>query len=137
MPVTFLLEENHCIMLWRISDPWTLPELTAYYKDAQYILDHAEQPVHSLVDLQQARRMPAGVLKARYTSTWNHPRSGFTVVAGGTPLMSRMLELVFKMTRFERVRLFPDEAEARAFLNTLVNNQDTNADSADQSAPSV
>ena len=135
MPVTFRLEDNQRVMLWRLSDPWTLPELMAYYKEAQTILDGADQAVHSLIDLQQARRMPSGVLKARYTSTWDHPRSGYTVVAGGTPLMSRMLELVFKMTRFERVKFFEDEAEARVFLNELINSAGTA--SPDQSAPSV
>jgi hypothetical protein len=132
MPVTFELEENRRVMLWRLIDPWTLPELMAYYKEAQNILDGADQAVHSLIDLQQARRMPSGVLKARYTSTWDHPRSGYTVIAGGTPLMSRMLELVFKMTRFERIRFFEDEAAARAFLNELISTN-----SPDQSAPSV
>src|SRR6185436_16852116 len=86
MPVTLHLEDNQRIMFWQLADPWTMPELFANYKESQRIFDEATHMVHVLVDLQQARHIPSGVLKARYNANWSHPRSGYTVVIGSNLL---------------------------------------------------
>jgi hypothetical protein len=120
MPVTLRLEENQRIMFWQFIDPWTLPELLAHYKESETIFKNATHLVHSLVDLQQARGLPSGILKARYNADWSHPRSGYTVVIGSSLLVKRTAELLFKITRFDRVKFFPDEPSARVYLDTLI-----------------
>lgn len=120
MPVALQLEDNQRIMFWQFSDPWTMPELFAHYKESESIFKNATHRVHSLVDLQQARSLPSGILKARYRADWSHPRSGYTVVIGSSPLVKRTAELLFRITRFDRVKFFEDEASARAYLDKLI-----------------
>jgi len=120
MPVTMQLEENGRIMFWQFSDPWTLPELFVHYKESEAIFKNATHLVHSLIDLQQARSMPSGILKARFNADWSHPRSGYTVLIGSSLLVKRTAELLFKITRFDRVKFFPDEPSARAFLDERI-----------------
>src|ERR1044071_6953713 len=120
MPVTLQLEENGRIMFWHLTDPWTMPELVAHYKQSQDIFNNATHVVHVLVDLHEARNVPSGVLKARYNADWSHPRSGYTVVIGSNLLIKRTLELLFRITRFNRLKFFDDEAAARAYLNEVI-----------------
>jgi hypothetical protein len=120
MPVIFQFEEDQHIMFWHFSDPWTVPQLMAHYKESQSILHDANHFVHSLVDMQQARTLPSGVLQARYHADWKHPRSGYVAVIGTSLLPRRMLEMLFRLTQFERVRFFQNETAARAFLAELV-----------------
>ena len=121
MPVTFELQDNGSLMYWKIADPWTLNELVGYYKEAETVLDNAPHMVHSLVDVQHVHHIPAGVLSARYVTTWHHPRSGQTTIIGATPLIRAMLETLFQVVRFNRVRFFNDEADARNYLLQLIN----------------
>ena len=123
MPVTFELQENGSLMYWKLEDPWTLPELIGYYKQAESIFDNAPHMVHSLVDVQHVRQIPGGVLSARHAKTWHHPRSGQTVIVGATPLIKAMVETLFQLVRFNRVRFFNDEVEARNYLLRLIEQE--------------
>ncbi len=123
MAVTFELQENGSLMYWKIEDPWQLNELVGYYKQAAMILDNAPHMVHSLVDVQHVRQIPAGALSASHVTTWRHPRSGQTAIVGATPLIKAMMETLFQLVRFNRVRFFNDEVEARNYLLRLIEQE--------------
>ncbi|MEP7285178.1 MAG: hypothetical protein ABI947_05365 [Chloroflexota bacterium] len=130
MPVTFHFQENDRIMLWTLTDPWNVPDLMSFYKQAEVVLNNAPYIVHSLIDFRQARHIPAGALKARQTNTWDHPRSGQTVVVGAAPLLKKTLEALFRIMRFDRLKFFDGEAEARAYLRDLIAQEtESHADS--------
>ena len=120
MPVTFEFQENDRIMLWTFADPWTVPDLMSFYKQAEVVLNNAPHTIHSLIDFRQARQIPAGALKTRQTNTWDHPRSGQTIVVGAAPVLKKTLEVVFRIVRFDRLKFFDNEAEARAYLRDLI-----------------
>lgn len=119
MPVTFKLDAEQRIIFWYISDPWTLPQLTVHYNDVIAILDSTDHTINSIIDIRGVHKIPSGILKARYLSTWDHPRNGYALVVGATPLLRNIAEAAFKIARFERASFFPNEDEARAFLETL------------------
>ena|SRR5579871_5238601 len=121
MPVTFELQENGWLMYFKIADPWKMIDLVTYYKQTEAIFDSATHSVHSLVDVQHARQLPAGVLSVRHVKTWHHPRSGQTAIIGASPLARSMLETIFQLARFNRARFFVNEADARQYLLGLIN----------------
>jgi len=120
MPVTFELQENGTVMYWKIEDPWKLSELLMYYKQAETIFNNSSHVIHSLVDVRYARQKPAGVLSARHSTTWHHPRSGQTAIVGASPVVKVMVETIFQLVRFNRARFFDSEVEARNYLLMLV-----------------
>ena len=120
MPVILELQENGNVMYWKIEDPWKLNELLMYYKQAETIFNDSSHIIHSLVDVRYARRIPAGVLSARHSTTWHHPRSGHTAIVGASPVVRAMIEAIFHLVHFNRARFFDSEAEARNYLLMLV-----------------
>src|SRR5260370_23166639 len=97
MPVSMELQEDGCIMVWRIADPWTIKELKEYYPQAKAYLDSATQMIHSLVDVRDAHRVAPDVLSGRHTSTWNHPMSGQMAVIGASGVIRMTIETVFRL----------------------------------------
>src|SRR5438128_4715631 len=116
MPVTIELQENGSVVYWKIEDLWKLSELITYYKQAEAIFNNSSNVIHSLVDVQYARQIPAGALSVRHSTTWHHPRSGQTAIVGASPLIRAMAETIFQLVRFNRARFFDSEAEARNYL---------------------
>jgi hypothetical protein len=120
MPVDLEMKENARVMFWRFVDPWSLAELKPLTIQARDILQEATFTVHSFADLRQAHHVPSGVLSTRQVTTWHHPRSGQLVILGASPFIKIMLETIFRIARFDRFRLFDDEAEALAYLRGLI-----------------
>ncbi|SRR5258708_168360 len=120
MPVNLEVKDNGRVMFWRFVDPWSLAELKPLTIQARDILQQATFTVHSIADLRQAHRVPSGVLSARQVTTWHHPRSGQLAVLGASPFIKVMMETIFRIARFDRFRLFDDEAEALAYLQSLI-----------------
>src|SRR5258708_28743950 len=120
MPVDLELKDNGRVMVWRFVDRWSLAELKPLTLQARDILKQATFTVHSIADLRQAHRVPSGVLSTRQVTTWHHARSGQLAVLGASPFIKVMLETVFRIARFDRFRLFDDEAEAMAYLRGLI-----------------
>ncbi len=120
MPVTFELQEDGCMMVWRIADPWKIEELKAYYPQAKHYLASTTQMIHTLVDVRDAHRVPPDVLSARHTSTWNDPMSGQMAVVGAAGIIRMTMETVFRLVQFTRVQFFDSETEARAYLRKLI-----------------
>src|SRR5215468_4495231 len=109
MPVLMEMQEDGCIMFWRLADPWTVKELKVYYPQAKTYFDAAPSMIHALVDVRDAHRVPADVLSARHTSTWNHPKSGQTAVVGASGIVKMTMETAFRIVQFTRVRFFDTE----------------------------
>jgi hypothetical protein len=116
MPVSLELEENGTLLVWKFSDPWTVPELVVHYPKTAEYFNNAQNTIHSLIDFRNVRTLPANVFSARNTTTWNHPRSGQMVILGASPLIKNLLEVILKLVRFERIRFFESEEEARAYI---------------------
>src|SRR5882672_8902613 len=123
MPVTLELREGGRIMYWRFEDPWTIAELVHKYPVAKTYLDAAQHTLHTLIDASAVRSVPSNAMRARTTSTWHHPRSGYTAVVSSSTLLRSLVNAAFRMARFERVKFFAKEDEALAYLHALIEQE--------------
>jgi hypothetical protein len=125
MPVTLSLQENGRILYWQLTDPWSVSELTSLYPQVEQYFNNANQPIHSLLDFEAAHRLPSNALSARQTPTWNHPQSGQMAIAGSTAFIRGMLELMFRLVQFNRIKFFEHEPDARRYLISQLENSTT------------
>jgi len=120
MPVTLKLRDNGRVLYYTFADPWEIGDLTALYPQSLDYLRSANERIYTLADVRNARRIPSGLLNARYGPDWSHPNGGEIVVVGASALLRTFASIVFRLSNFEHIKFFDDEAEAWVYLRQVI-----------------
>jgi hypothetical protein len=106
-------------MLITVTDPWSVEDLQASFVVIVDYLDHAEQPVHTIIDLLRMHKLAQGALQAYDGPLYHHERSGYIVFVVTNKLAQTVAERAVFLTRFERAHMVNTYDEALAFLERL------------------
>jgi len=122
--ITMELVENGHVAHYKISDPWTVSELVAFYPQETVYRDAVKYKIHAFADLTQAHKTPPNMLAARKGNpSLTHPNSGQLVLVGISPLYEAIASTIFRITHYTKAKLFLTEAEAWVYLRELITNE--------------
>jgi hypothetical protein len=130
MPVNIRLNKGGQILIMEFIDPWTLEELQIAHSIAYDHLEEALRPLHFISDWTRGPETPPGLMSIRNSSPlfW-HPNSGIVALVSiqETPrlLVRRFAEIGIPGT--ERFHFFEDRAQAEAFLQQVLAQEDRQA----------
>jgi hypothetical protein len=117
-----LIENGHATRL-TITEPWTVADLTARFAEGRALRDQSTHKIHSLVDLRGIRTLPDGLLRARLSPIFTHPNSGHAAFIEGIALTRTFVDMMMKLTHFDRAEFFKTEAEALAYLRDVIQGE--------------
>ena len=120
MPVQFKIEDDGWIIHYSITDPMDIPELLAAYKQERAHRDATPHLVHSITNMSGVRRIPRNFMSAGSGPGLKHPRSGELIIVGLSPMLSRIIDPILRLARFNRLKVMNTEAEAFTYLRTLI-----------------
>ena len=120
MPVHLHLSDNRRYLIYEISEPLTMDELIKAYEQEREYRDALPYTVHSIVDMSQLRRIPANWLTAKAGPGLKHPRSGEMLIVGVSVGIRMIMDMLFKITGYKRMRFFTTRAEADTYMAQLV-----------------
>jgi hypothetical protein len=100
MPITQTLEAHGRILRIVLSDPWTVKEMLAAFKETERYLDAATKPLHLLVDMKSAVQTVPGAIRAREAPVLRHPMGGEVAIFGASLAGRILVEAVLKLARF-------------------------------------
>lgn len=120
MPVNVNLNETKQYLIYTMSDPLEMPDLYAAYAKEKELRDSQPHTIHSLVDMTGLTRIPPNWLTAKAGPGLTHPRSGQMVFCGVSMGLKIVLNTIFKITRYERMKFFDTHEEAEAYIQQLV-----------------
>lgn len=120
MPIEFKIEDDGWIIHYNITDPLEIKELLETYKQERAHRDATPHLVHSITNMTGVRRIPRNFMSAGSGPGLKHPRSGELIIIGLSPMLSRIIEPILRLARFNRLKVMKTEAEAFAQLRTLI-----------------
>jgi hypothetical protein len=124
MPISMNLRENGHVFHLVFTNPWNSEELLNHYEQEARLLDSSPFRIHSMVDVRESRAMASGALQiARHRGRIEHPRRGIVVILGASNFRRNLMEMVFRMARFNRVRYFVSESDAWVYLRQVIQNE--------------
>src|SRR5258708_35363520 len=107
MPITVEFAEGGHVFLMKITDPWTMQEMTSVFQDATPIFDKATYKVHTLANVTSTKNLPSGVLTIRQGNpTLIHPNRGHAAVVGANSFVKSIGDVVTRIARFKSVQFF-------------------------------
>lgn len=120
MPVKIDLIEDGYVIFYEIADPFEIEDLlTAYQQESEY-RNATTHTMHSLTDFTQMRRIPKNWLQARHGPGLKHPRSGEMIFVGVKPGLKVLLDVILKVTKYQRIKLFNTMEQAQPYVKALV-----------------
>jgi hypothetical protein len=125
MPVTLELRADGHVLVYTFRGRWNVSEVMALFPEEKHYRDKASHIVHALVDVQESRNIPAGLINLRHGPGPGHPRAGYVVFVGAPPMGRPLITAIYRVMRFERFRFFDTAEEAWAFLNRLILTEST------------
>ncbi len=121
VPIKFDIRENGWVIYLLLTDPWTVEEMWPYVEMNRLHREQCMHPVHSFYNLIGNRRLPPNVLRLRHGSPdLVHPRSGQVILIGANPTVGSVIEVIFRLARFNRFKFFSTEEEGWAYLQVLI-----------------
>src|SRR4051794_10786689 len=121
MPIHMEPRENGRVIFYKLTDPWTIPELAGLYPENKVIRDKSEKKVHVIADVSESHKLPDGILKLRGVSPdIAHPTSGYLIVVGAKSFMRNLFEVAFKLLRSGRLKFVATEQEAWAQVYEII-----------------
>ncbi len=123
MPVELKIEENGHLIHYTFTDPWEITDLLAAYRKEEEYRNSVNYTVHSLTELSKMRRIPRNWLEARQGPGMKHPRSGEMVIVGVAPGIKIILDTIFKIARYKRVKMMNTAEEGIQYLRTVISHE--------------
>ena len=121
MPVSMEIRENGHVIYFLVTDPWQVSELAPLYAEENSYRDTVNFKVHTFLNFSQVNHIPTQIMSAkRGAPDPTHPSSGVIILVGAKSFVKIMLEVILRLTHFERVRLFDTEAEGWAFTRQII-----------------
>jgi hypothetical protein len=116
MGVQVNLQHEGRVVVIDYSDPWTLDDVNASDDQAVAHMDSVAHTVHVVLDARKMKQMPKGVLRARASKLFFHPRRGQLVVIGAGVALRAISEVILKLTNQDQATFFDKEADAWAHV---------------------
>ncbi len=83
--------------------------------------DQSPHPVHAVLNLSAAKHLPPGAISLRHASPdLNHPTAGQVVLVGTNTFVRNVAELIFRLSRTDKFKIFATEEEAWAYLRKVI-----------------
>ncbi len=120
MPVSVRISDDQSHLIYELSDPLQVNELMKAYDNEKEIRDSIAHTLHSIVDMSNFHRIPRNWLIAKAGPGLTHPRSGYMLIVGITQGLKKMVEIIFKITKYERIQFFESREEAEIRMAELV-----------------
>lgn len=120
MPVTFELRDDGRLMVWELRTPFSMDEILIYLEQQRHYLSTVDFWVYSLVDIRQVTSIPAHPYKVLKVANWQlaNSREAFFVVT--SPAVKAVLQVLFRLARFERAVFSQDIDDATAQVRRLI-----------------
>lgn len=118
MGITLTLEQGN-IAHYKLTDPLTWPEIYAVDVKARQIYDSASGPVHVLVEAQDVKHIPDGLLKVRANAELTHKNVGTIVVVGAPIFLQYLIEVALRLTR-KKAQFCKSPEEAWDYLKRAI-----------------
>ena len=125
MPVEIKFDESQQFIVYTLSDPVTIADLYAAYKEEKIFRDTVDHTVHSIVDMSDVKRIPANWLTAKSGPGLTHPHSGQMLFVGLSTGLGIIVKTILKIMRYEKMQVFNTRKEADDFMAHLVNQEST------------
>ncbi len=120
MPVTLDLIEDGRVLYYQFTDPVEISELLALYKKEAQLRDAVSYPLHSITDFSGLHRIPQNWLQARHGPGLKHTRSGEMLFVGLKPGLKILIDVILKVTRYQRVKLYTSMDEALSYIRSVI-----------------
>ena len=126
MSVSIQLSDDQSHLIYKLEDPLQVNELMKAYDTEKEIRDSMPHTLHSIVDMSNFHRIPRNWLIAKAGPGLTHPRSGFMLIVGITQGLKTMVQIIFKITKYERIQFFETREEAEIRMAELVQESKKN-----------
>ncbi len=120
MPVHLQLSDDQRYLIYTITEPVALDDLLLAYQQERSLRDSLPHTVHSIVDMSGVKRIPPNWLTAKAGPGLTHPRSGEILFVGVSFGLKIILDMLMKITRYQRMKFFRTRDEADAYMADLV-----------------
>ena len=120
MPVSLQLSPDQYHLIYELEEPLEIKELMEAYNQEKVHRDSIPHTVNSIVDMSKINRIPANWLVAKAGPGLTHPRSGHILFVGVSYGLRIMVQIILKITKYERIQFFESREEAEAKMIELV-----------------
>lgn len=121
MPLSISLSQDDHVILYTFTDPWTVAEIRTLFSQEKVYRDQHPFTIHTLIDVSQIRTLPPGMLTMRQEApSLKHERSGQIVIVGALQPGRALMETIFRVTRYQRVRFVENLAEGWDYLRSVI-----------------
>jgi hypothetical protein len=124
MPITMDYDRDAHVIVAILIHPLRVEELLATFPEVEKYLNEAPHNLHWVIDTQQMKNLPLGVMKTRSSPIISHPNSGHIVIVGGNTFVRSMAETMFRLANYKRARFFNTVQDGLDFLKKVVENAD-------------
>lgn len=125
MPVNIQFSEDRRYIIYTIDDPVKIEDLLESYETEREYRDSVDYVVHSIVDMSDIKRIPPNWLTAKAGPGLTHPRSGEMVLVGISRGLRIIINTIFRITRYNKMKFFDTRAEADAYMQQLIQETPT------------
>jgi hypothetical protein len=109
------------------SDPWSLDDVNTCDDEVVAHMDSVSHTVHVVMDARGMKQMPKGVLRARASKLFFHPKRGQLVVIGAGVALRAISEVILKLTNQDQALFFDKEADAWAHIENAMATESQHA----------
>lgn len=114
------LRENGQVIYFLYEEPWSIDDIKRVNDEAVVYLDQAVKDMHILINVEQIRQVPSGIMRARNVPTMTHPRCAHILICGASMIVRALSETIFKVARYQKAKFFNTEEEAMNFLHDII-----------------
>jgi hypothetical protein len=121
MPVSMEIREKGRVLLVTYIDPVNLDDVDEMARQGLLHRDSVPHTVHVIFNFSRFTSPPLGMLRARFSPVFTHPRSGEIIFVGiNLTLRSLMLLSASFTGNARRLKFFQHEAEAWTFVRQVI-----------------
>ena len=122
MPITMDIRENGWVLYLVLTDPWTVEEMWHFVEENRRYRDQCPHTVHVCYNLHDNKYLPPNVLRLSHGAPdVYHPRSGQVVLVGANPTVRSIIEIIFRLVRYDKFKFFSNEQDAWLYLRDFIN----------------
>jgi hypothetical protein len=116
VPVTTTFDPDLRTLFLAIDEPWTIEEALSQFAYAKQLLDTAEKPLYSIVDLTYVRRDPNGIMRMREHPFFHHAKGEHVFMYGANGPVEMFCQMFLRLARFNRFSFLKSREECLAAI---------------------
>src|SRR5258708_2340960 len=120
MPGKLTLIEDSRVLYFKYTNPLRVEDIEGVNRDAKPYFDKTERVLHVLINVDEIRLVPPGVLRTRDVTALTHPRSGQIAIVGASLFVQSLSEAIFKVVRYSRAKFFHSDEQALVYLRGIL-----------------